>query len=223
MSESSGHFCSAAFWPISVLSEAGKCPRTFAQLLSTPLPTVVGGVSVRVTDSAGAARLAGLFFISPTQINYLIPQGTALGVTLIEVIRDGNVIARGSVSVNSVWPGLFTANASGTGTGAADVYRYRNGQLVRIESATNPIELSSDMVFLVLYGTGLRGRSDLSKVKITLGGAPLTPAYAGSQGGFVGLEQINLELPSSLAGRGQLDLVMYVDGWVANTIEFTIR
>ncbi len=135
------------------------------------------------------------------------------------------VIARGSVSVNSVWPALFTLNASGTGTGAAVIYGYRGGQLVGIEPVTNPIDLSvqGDTVFLVLYGTGLRGRSDLSRVRITLGGTPLTPAYVGPQGDFVGLDQINLELPSSLAGRGQLDLLMEVDGWVANTIEFTIK
>src|SRR5258705_12524495 len=34
------------------------------------LPTVLGGVSVRV-----AGKLAPLFFVSPGQINYLVPQG----------------------------------------------------------------------------------------------------------------------------------------------------
>ncbi|MGH9835623.1 MAG: hypothetical protein ACREBD_20095, partial [Blastocatellia bacterium] len=53
--------------------------------------------------------------------------------------------------------------------------------------------------------------------------APLNPLYAGPAPGFVGLDQINVELPSSLAGRGQLDLLTYVDGWTANAIHFTIR
>ena len=37
---------------------------------SLPLPTQLAGVSVKVRDSAGAERLAPLFFVSPGQINY---------------------------------------------------------------------------------------------------------------------------------------------------------
>jgi uncharacterized protein (TIGR03437 family) len=190
-----------------------------------PLPTQLAGVSVRVTDSAGTARNAPLFFVAPTQINYTIPAGTALGVAQIDVVRDGNVVARGSVSVNNVWPAFFTVNASGGGVGAATVLRVRASGEQVYEAATAPIDLSApgDKVFLILFGTGLRGNSGLDKVKMTLGGAQLQPAYAGAQGGFVGLDQINVELPNSLAGRGQLELLTYVDGWQANTIQFTIK
>ncbi|MGE0127425.1 MAG: S8 family serine peptidase [Blastocatellales bacterium] len=203
---------------------ANLAPGTVAAA-TVPLPTALAGVSVRVTDSAGAARLAGLFFISAGQINYAIPAGTARGVALIDVLRDGNVTARGALSVNSVWPGLFSVNSSGNGLGAAVALRVRpDGQQI-FESVTNPIDLSAqgDRVFLILFGTGVRGRSDLSRVKVTLGGAPLTPLYAGPQDGFAGLDQVNVELPASLAGRGLLDLLTYVDGWAGNTIQFNIK
>ncbi|MGH9935872.1 MAG: S8 family serine peptidase [Blastocatellia bacterium] len=196
-----------------------------APAASVPLPTELAGVRVRVTDGANVARSAPLFFVSSGQINYTIPAGVAPGVALIDVLRDGNVVARGALSVNTVWPGLFTANALGNGLGAAVVLRARpDGQRV-FEPVSNPIDLSApgDRVFLILFGTGLRGHSDLSRVQVTLGGAPLTPLYAGAQGDFAGLDQINVELPASLAGRGQLDLLTYVDGWVANTVHFNIK
>ncbi len=192
---------------------------------SIPLPTELAGVSVRVTDSTGQARSAGLFFVSGGQINYTIPSGTAPGVALVDVLRGGNAVARGAVSINSVWPGLFSVNSFGNGPGAATVLRARtNGEQV-FESANNPIDLSvpGDRVFLILFGTGIRGRSDLGKVQVTLGGTPLAVSFAGSQGGFIGLDQINVELTPGLAGRGQLDLLIYVDGWLANTVQFTIK
>jgi uncharacterized protein (TIGR03437 family) len=203
---------------------AGLAPGV-AAANSTPLPTQLSGVSVRLTDSAAAQRLAGLFFVSAGQINYAVPAGVATGVAQVDVLRGGQVVARGAVSVNPVWPALFTANASGRGLGAATVVRVlANGQQV-FESAANPIDLSrpGERVFLALFGSGLRGRSDLSRVRVTLGGTALNALYAGPVSGFVGLDQLNVELPSSLAGRGQLDLLIYVDGWAANPIQFTIR
>jgi len=44
-----------------------------------PLPTQLAGVSVKVRDSAGEDRLAPLFFVSPEQINFQVPRGTAAG------------------------------------------------------------------------------------------------------------------------------------------------
>ena len=50
-----------------------------------PWPTVLGGVTVQVTDSGSATRIAGLLFVSPGQINFQIPwettPGTAVNVT----------------------------------------------------------------------------------------------------------------------------------------------
>ncbi|MGH9841878.1 MAG: hypothetical protein ACREEM_24245 [Blastocatellia bacterium] len=45
---------------------------------SAPLPTTLGGVSVRALDSAKTERLAPLFFVSPAQVNYQMPPGTAV-------------------------------------------------------------------------------------------------------------------------------------------------
>ena len=49
------------------------------QAQSQPLPTSLGGISLMVTDASGAARPAPLVYVSPTQINFVVPDGTAPG------------------------------------------------------------------------------------------------------------------------------------------------
>lgn len=57
---------------------------------ATPLPTQLGGAQVFVRDSAGTERVSELFFVSPTQINFLVPAGSANGsATLIARRADG--------------------------------------------------------------------------------------------------------------------------------------
>jgi uncharacterized protein (TIGR03437 family) len=198
-----------------------------AQATSLPLPTTLAGVNVKLTDSAGTTQMAPLFYASPTQINYLLPTNVALGTAKIEVVQtDGSVMARGAVSVNTIWPGLFTTNQNGRGIVAADVLRLKaNGDRV-FESIHDPINLAipGDKIYLQLYGTGLRGRRDPSQVKLTLGGTPLAVEYIGAQPQYFGLDQINVQVPASLAGRNRtLDLVLYVDGWAANVVQCKVK
>jgi uncharacterized protein (TIGR03437 family) len=47
--------------------------------------------------------------------------------------------------------------------------------------------------------------------------------FAGAAPGFVGLDQSNVRLPRSLAGRGEVDVVMTVDGKAANTVKVVIK
>jgi uncharacterized protein (TIGR03437 family) len=88
-----------------------------------------------------------------------------------------------------------------------------------------PIDLGSatDRVYLQLYGTGIRGASSLSAVAAKVGGENATVEYAGPQGGFVGLDQVNVSLPRTLAGRGEVEVVLTVDGRTANTVAVNVK
>lgn len=203
---------------------------------ATPLPTTLAGTSVKVKDSAGTERLAPLFFVSPSQINFLIPLGTANGAANINVVRGETISATGTVQIVTVAPGLFAANANGQGVAAAVALRVKsdNSQssepVAEFNVAQNrfvarPIDLgdASDQVFLILFGTGLRNRSSLAEVTATVGGITAEVSFAGAQGDFAGLDQANLRLPRSLSGRGEVDVVLLVDGKPANTVKVTIR
>ena len=81
---------------------------------SLPLPTSLGGATVKITDSKGVERLAGLFFVSPEQINYLLPAGLAEGIARVVITANGKTSV-GLIDVAPVAPGLFAANADEIG------------------------------------------------------------------------------------------------------------
>jgi hypothetical protein len=81
---------------------------------------------------------------------------------------------------------------------------------------------ASDKVFLVLFGTGIRGRSDLSRVFARIGCDDAQVVFAGPQGTLVGVDQINLLIPRSQIGRGEADVVLTVDGASANLVKINI-
>jgi uncharacterized protein (TIGR03437 family) len=73
----------------------------------------------------------------------------------------------------------------------------------------------------MIFGTGLRFGSALPT--LTIGGVNVTPTFSGPQGGFVGLDQINFQIPASLAGRGEVDLTITIDGRTSNVGRLRIQ
>jgi uncharacterized protein (TIGR03437 family) len=207
-----------------------------ATATSTPLPTTLANTGVRVKDSNGVQRDAPLFFVSATQVNYQIPPGTETGPGLVTIISGNNTVSAGGVNIATVSPGLFAANANGQGAASAVALRvHSNGSqsfesIIRFDAGQNrfvttPIDLGpvGDQVFLLLFGTGFRFRSDLSTVSVKIGGVDAGVSFAGAQGGFVGVDQINALLPRTLIGKGEVDLVLSVDGKTANTVRVNIK
>ncbi|MDX2031926.1 MAG: hypothetical protein SF339_14720 [Blastocatellia bacterium] len=201
-----------------------------------PLPTSLGGTTLKVRDRLGVERMSQLFFVSPTQINYLIPPDTATGTSQVTVTNGDRVVATGFFQTAAVAPGLFTVDATGRGLPAGSVLRVRTDSTQRYEplaafdAAQNkfiavPIDLSSasDQVFLILFATGLRYRSSATAVTAKVGGLDVQIPFAGAQGTLSGLDQVNLFLPRSLAGRGDVDVTLTVDGQVANTVRINIK
>jgi uncharacterized protein (TIGR03437 family) len=203
---------------------------------TVPLPTTLAGTTVRVIDSAGADRLAPLFFVSPGQINFLVPAGTANGEASVIVRNSEGKVSVDRLNVVAVAPGIFSANASGSGIAAAQVLRVKaNGTQIfepvaRFDQQAMafvpvPIDFGdpTDTLFLVLYGTGFKFSGGFSVTTVIVGGTSLTVTYAGEAFGFVGLDQINAALPRSLAGRGEVDVVVTIQGQAANTVRLAFR
>ncbi|MCG3162016.1 MAG: hypothetical protein JMDDDDMK_03244 [Acidobacteria bacterium] len=197
---------------------------------SLPLPTELAGATVTIRDSQGATIKAPLFFVSPNQINYLMPAGLANGMATITVTNGNSVAGESLTEISAVAPGLFSANASGAGAAAAVALRIRaNGQQVyepvsRYDAQTQkfvpaPIDLSNaaEQVYLILFGTGFRHRGALQDVMIEVGGTQLPVAYAGAAPG-VGLDQVNVLLPASLSGRGEQTITLRTPGKTSNGV-----
>lgn len=202
---------------------------------SVPLPTTLGGVTVSVRDSSGSERLAALLYCAPGQVNYLLPAGAAPGEATVSVLRGGATVASGKLQVAPVAPALFAANANGMGPASALVLRVKADgtqsyeQIVRFDIeqpqyVLEPIDLGpqGEQVFLILFGSGFRYNSGLAGVSATIGGSPAQVLYAGPQGQFAGLDQMNIPLARTLAGRGVVDVTVSVDGLPANTVQVSI-
>jgi uncharacterized protein (TIGR03437 family) len=218
--------------PQSIASGFGEgLARATESAVSLPLPTSLAGASVTIEDSAGTERQALLFFVSPTQINYLIPAGSATGRATTTVIAEDQVTSIGSIRIEAVGPGLFSANAQGTGVAAgtclrvsADGSRTEDWMFDPPSRKAVPIDLgpSGDQIYLSLFGTGIRGFR--SAVGATVGGRDVPVIGAAAQPQFAGVDQVNIgPLPRNLAGRGEVDIVISVDGKRANVVTVAVK
>lgn len=209
--------------------------RTTLESSDQPLPTTLGGTEISVRDSRGVARPAPIFFVSPQQVNYLIPNGTANGTATVTISVDRVTVSTGLVTIATVAPSLFSANSSGRDVAAAYLVRVRN-QVQSIEDAIEfnpalqrfvprPIDLGpeGDRVYLVLFGTGIRGRTTLSAVTVRMAGLDIRPEFAGPHVRLTGLDQVNVEIPRSLIGRGVVNVGVVVDGQTSNQLSIEIR
>jgi uncharacterized protein (TIGR03437 family) len=234
---SAASFSGAELAPEAIVAAFGTDLATTTRLANTPpLPTELAGTTVRIRDSEKVWRLSPLFFVAPAQVNYLMPAGTANGMATVAIIGGNSKFSTGAVKIATVAPGLFAANASGQGVAAAVVLRIKSDgaqsfePVARFDQAQGrfvpvPIDLGpeTDQVFLILYGVGFRFRSSLSATAVTISGVSSEVLFAGDAPGFVGLDQCNVRLSRSLIGRGEVDVVLMVDGKTANTVRIAVR
>ena len=99
------------------------------------------------------------------------------------------------------------------------VYTVSGGDIV-----ATPVSLgsSTDQAYLFLFGTGLQA-AGTSGVTVSIGGTNVDVKYAGTQGSFAGLDQVNVVLPHSLAGSGNVTVQLTASGLAANSVQLTIQ
>jgi uncharacterized protein (TIGR03437 family) len=189
-----------------------------------PLPTTLGGVRLTINGVA-----ASLFFVNPSQINFVVPSGLVDGQATIIVTNSDGSTRTGSVTIVRAAPGIFTARANGAGTPAG--FATSNGtDLIPLANADfSPRELEPGTrerrVFLVLFGTGWRHTPAANPndengvaeaITATVQGVPATVVFAGAAPGLPGVDQINLVVPPELAGIGLVRLRVTAAGRLTN-------
>ena len=202
-----------------------------------PLGTQLGGASVDVTDSQGVTRPCLMFAarvetdVSSAQLNFIIAGGTATGPATLTVRRASGGSHSITIHVVDVAPGIFTANSSGSGVPAANALRFVDGQLTDTSLVfdvtafpfqATPIDLgpANHQVFLSLFATGIRNGGT---VQVTIDGLPMTTIFGpAASSEFDGLDQLNVLLERVLIGRRLVQVVVTVDGLVANVVEINI-
>jgi uncharacterized protein (TIGR03437 family) len=200
---------------------------------TSPVPTKLGNSTIIVRDANGTERPAGMNYVSPTHVNFTIPDGTAVGSATITIYSGVEVRAVGSLDIQNTAPAVFVLNKDGLGNAGVLRFKgesYNYESIVHMDSGTNqfvgvPVDLGpvTDQVYLTLYGTGLRFRPSLDSVSVTIGGMSVPVLYAGDALYYDAVDIVNVLLPQELRGRGRVDIGLTVNGQNANTVFVTIQ
>jgi uncharacterized protein (TIGR03437 family) len=207
----------------SIVAVFGNNLAPVTQVADTvPLPTSLAGVSVQVQDSAGIVRLAPLFLITPGQINYQTPEGTAPGPATVHITNSDGLAQTGVMIVARSAPSLFTKDQSGKGEVVAlDAFTFTGAPY----NAKSPDGRPN---VIAIFGTGLgEDATDVENnvsvsVQITIDGQPVPVLYAGPAPALIGLNQFNLMLPEGIMS-GQHELVVSRNGVASNVVSITVR
>lgn len=184
------------------------------------LPVELNGVSVSISNAA-----AGLYFVSPGQINFVVPPGLIASTTALPVVVNNNgAVIRTSLLVNTAQPDIFTTS-NGPG-GRASVLNVTNpciagtgepftvtttrptGSSTGVCTSTTTETVPTELLIML---TGVRNATrtqitvrikdtDLTGDAIVSVGPSLTP----------GFDQIIVRLPASLAGAGDSPVIVTV-------------
>lgn len=169
------------------------------------LPTTLGGVRVVV-----GGLFAGLLYVSPTQINFLMPSILRPGSTMVSVAREGTYSQQTPIQLLGVAPAVFVVNS-------IIAAEHADGSVVTADTPAHPGEV------VVVYCTGLGDTNPrqidgaipaqaarilmMAQLQVLLDSQPV-PAqnilYAGITPGYPGLYQINVTLPGDLAQSPEL-------------------
>jgi uncharacterized protein (TIGR03437 family) len=174
---------------------------SFDDIRGGVLPTALPGSGVRVLVGG---LLANPFYVSPTQINFLLPPNLLPGDTNVQIVIDGWAGPIISVQIAAAAPALFQLDSQNAVATRGD------GSVITPAAPAKP----GDVV--VLYATGLGQTTppiaycelpwaavwlkQAGDFRVVFDGVPLDSRailYAGVAPGFAGLYQINVVLPSS--------------------------
>jgi uncharacterized repeat protein (TIGR01451 family) len=168
-------------------------------------PRNVGGTTVTVNG-----RAAQIFFVSPAQVNFLVPPETEIGTAEVVVTASDGFQTKGTVSVMRAAPGVFTYSGDGRGEGV----------ILDADTLTpGPFDPSNGQRRLIVCSTGVRGAT---QVVVTIGGRVVTVEAVVEGTRLPGLDEIHLLLPADLRGAGKVELFVRANGRDSNPVDIVI-
>lgn len=174
------------------------------------LPLSMDGVTVYVSGQA-----ANLFYVSPGQVNFLVPYQITASTASVYILRRGLAGPVARVLIANTAPSFFLWN------GTFAVAQHADGSLI---SPTSPAK-GGEVIVLFAEGMGRTSPDTASgyvaqratsifylpQLQIQLNGSAVPAGnilYAGLTPGFAGLYQINLELPDPAPQNPEIRIVI---------------
>jgi uncharacterized protein (TIGR03437 family) len=183
------------------------------------MPLALEGVTVLVNGMP-----SNLFYVSPGQINFLVPYEITTSTVNIQVVRQGAAGPAVTLPMQAVAPGFFVWNSN------LALGEHVDGTLISPQAPAHEGEV------VVLYAGGLgRTAPDItsgqivnratpillaSQLEVLLNGVPCPAGsvfYAGLAPDFAGLYQINLQLPANVPANPQIQISIVSAAGAAQT------
>ena len=193
------------------------------------LVTTLGYAQVTINGEA-----APLFYSTPSQLGVQIPTELTGTSATIEVTVAGTTSASMTISLDTFSPGIFTVNQSGQGQGAilisSSTLAAPSGSVLG-RDARPAMPGESITIFCTGLGqvtpalpTGMPASSNMTVAEptVTIGGIPATVQFSGMAYGFVGLNQVNVQVPTGTAFGNSIPVVLTIGGKRSNTVTMAV-
>ena len=204
----------------TALAPSTQSANSFSESLRRPpLPVELNGVSVSINNAA-----AGLYFVSAGQINFVVPPGLAPNTgtnTYPLVINNNGATIRSTIQIFTGQPDLFT-QTNGFGSNRAVVLNVTNpliaGTAEPFDVTTTYVNGSGDTVTeptkLAIFLTGVHGITDKTQVTVRIGTTDLTGTAIVriTPTDLPGMDEIDVVLPATLAGAGDVPVIVTIAG-----------
>jgi uncharacterized protein (TIGR03437 family) len=218
---------------IASLYGAGLAPQVVVADAAPALPFTLGGVTMTL-----GTGFAPLFYVSPGQLNFQVPLVSVTGQTPTTLtLTSGDSKTIYTVLLKPYAPALFTTNQAGTGQ--ASTLIDGTTSLAAPNDAFPGSRPAKTGDHISIYATGLGDVSNrpapgavssadplsrtLATPAVTVGGVPATVTFSGLAPGYVGLYQINVDVPAGAPTGPAVPIVLTVGGVPSNTATIAIE
>jgi uncharacterized protein (TIGR03437 family) len=167
-------------------------------------PFIVDGVSASVDGIA-----ARITFVSPGRVNFVVPDVIANGNSVPFSVNNNGVQSAGTIKIVDSAPGVFSVDGSGTGTPSGTCLSKFQGFPDLYYDPPCVASNANVASILFFFGTGWR---NAPSTQVKINGTTLTPVYSGPASAGDRRDQINLVVPSNLAGLTDADLSVVASG-----------
>lgn len=201
--------------------------------LAPPLPSTLGETTVTISG-----EIVPLFFVSPGQINFQVPNLPVGGPTQVQLtITHGDLSTKVPVTVVPYAPALFTTNAQGSGQGSVLIAGTSSlAARVGAFEGARPVKKGE---FVSIYCTGLGSvtrtpalgfaapsnppATTRATPTVSIGGVNATVSFSGLAPGFVGLYQVNAQVPDTAPSGDSVNVALSIGGSTSNTVTIAIQ
>jgi Tol biopolymer transport system component len=167
-------------------------------------PTNLGGTTVTVNG-----RAAQILFVSPGQVNFLVPSQTEIGTADVVVANSENFTSVGTVPTLRSAPGVFTTIGFGAGPGV----------ILNSEGLQEgPFDPTNGNLRLTIFATGAR---NASQAVVSMGGRVVNAELVLPSPDMAGLDEVTVLVPADLRGAGTVDLFIQSDSRASNPVSVT--